>query len=84
MVNNAIPRYMGAPTSVLWTNTRPCGRHNVIFCSSAARNISVLSRKAREGGDMIGNIEHGCSELIERCRYVTGGMKFDLVPLCSS
>ena len=26
-------------------------------------------------------IEHRCFELVERCRYVTGGMKFDLTPL---
>ena len=26
-------------------------------------------------------IDNGCFELVERCRYVTGGMEFDLVPL---
>ena len=30
-----------------------------------------------------GHIDNGCSELVERCRYVTGGMEFDLTPLPS-
>ena len=31
--------------------------------------------------DRSGIINNSCSEVVERCRYVTGGMEFDLTPL---
>ena len=29
-------------------------------------------------------IDNGCFEVVERCRYVTGGMELDLTPLSST
>ena len=34
--------------------------------------------------DRSGIIDNGCFEVVERCRYVTGGMQFDLTPLPST
>ena len=42
-----------------------------------------LIRTRDDGGseDRSCNIDNDCFEVVERCRYVTGGMKFDLTPL---
>ena len=37
-----------------------------------------------ESEDRSCTIDNGCFEVVERCRYVTGGMKFDLTPLPST
>ena len=41
----------------------------------------IRRRDDRESEDRSGTIDNGCFELAERCRYVTGGMEFDLTPL---
>ena len=45
-----------------------------------------LIRTRDDGGseDRSCIIDNGCIELVERCRYVTGGMEFDLTPLPST
>jgi hypothetical protein len=42
-----------------------------------------LIRTRDDGGseDRTCTIDNGCFELVERCRYATGGMEFDLMPL---
>ena len=41
----------------------------------------IRTRDDRGSEDRSGTIDNGCSEVIERCRYVTGGMEIDLTPL---
>ena len=43
-----------------------------------------ISRDDRGSEDRSGAIDNGCFELVERCRYVTRGTKFDLTPLPST
>ena len=46
----------------------------------------LLIRRRDDGGseDRSCTIDNGCFEMVERCRYVTGGMEFDLAPLPST
>ena len=47
----------------------------------------LVTCKAKDRGgseDRSCTIDNGCIELVERCRYVTGGMEFDLTPLPST
>ena len=44
----------------------------------------IRTRDDRGSEDRSCTIDNGCSELVERCRYVTWGMKFDLMPLWST
>ena len=44
----------------------------------------IRRRDDRGSEDRSGIIDNGCSELVERCRYVTRGMEFDLTPLPST
>ena len=41
----------------------------------------IRRRDDRGSEDRSGIIDNSCSELVERCRYVTGGMECDLTPL---
>ena len=41
----------------------------------------IRRRDDRGSEDRSGIIDNSCSEVVERCRYVTGGMEFDLTPL---
>ena len=45
--------------------------------------LSNELRRRDDGGseDRSCIIDNSCSEVVERCRYVTGGMEFDLAPL---
>jgi len=44
----------------------------------------IRTRDDRGSEDRSCIIDNGCFELVERCRYVTGGMKIDLTPLPST
>ena len=44
----------------------------------------IRRRDDRGSEDRSGIIDNSCFELVERCRYVTRGMKFDLTPLPST
>ena len=82
------PSTMGAPILVLWTILRPWRPPIVILWRS--RNIpgKCLDQETGRSGDQmeqpwysersIGKHRYGCSVLVERCRYVTECMKFDL------
>ena len=41
----------------------------------------IRTRDDRGSGDRSCTIDNSCSAVVERCRYVTGGMEFDLTPL---
>ena len=41
----------------------------------------IRTRDDRGSEDRSCTIDNSCSEVVERCRYVTGGMEFDLTPL---
>ena len=43
--------------------------------------ILIRTRDDRGSEDRSWTIDNSCSELVGRCRYVTGGMEFDLTPL---
>ena len=44
----------------------------------------IRRRDDRGSKDRSCTIDNGCSELVERCRYVIGGIEFDLTPLPST
>ena len=44
----------------------------------------IRRRDQRGSEDRSCAIDNGCFELVERCRYVTEGMEFDLTPLPST
>ena len=44
----------------------------------------IRTRDDRGSEDRSCTIDNSCFELVERCRYVTGGMEFDLVPIPST
>ena len=44
----------------------------------------IRTRDDRGSEDRSCTIDNSCSEVVERCRYVTGGMEFDLTPLPST
>ena len=44
----------------------------------------IRTRDQRGSEDRSCITDNGCFELVERCRYVTGGMEFDLTPLPST
>ena len=44
----------------------------------------IRTRDDRGSEDRSCTIDNGCFELVEQCRYVTGGMEFDLTPLPST
>ena len=75
---------MGGPTSLVWTIPCPWRPPNVILRSSREHfwEMFLIRRRDDRGSeDRSCTIDNGCFELVERCRYVTGGMKFDLTPL---
>ena len=74
---------MGAPTPLVWTIPRPWRPPNVLLRSSREHFWEILlirTRDDRGSEDRSCTIDNGCSELVERCRYVTRGMKLDLTP----
>jgi len=46
--------------------------------------LLIRTRDDRGSEDRSGIIDIGCFALVERCRYVTGGLEFDLTPLPST
>ena len=78
---------MGCPTPLLWTVSRPLRPPNVLLRSSREHfweMFWIRRRDDRGSEDRSGTIDNSCSEVVERCRYVTGGMKFDLMALRST
>ena len=78
---------MGGPTLVVWTVTCPWRPPNVILRSSREHFWEMFLIRTRDDGgseDRSGTIDNGCFEVVERCRYVTRGMEFDLAPLPST
>ena len=76
---------MGGPTPVLWTI--PWRPPNVLLRSSREHFWEMFWIKRRDdrgSEDRSGIIDNSCFEVVERCRYVTGGMEFDLTPLPST
>ena len=78
---------MGAPTPLV--STIPCSWRppNVILRSSREHfweMFWIRTRDDRGSKDRLCTIDNGCFEVVAHCRYVTGGMKFDLMPLCST
>ena len=41
----------------------------------------IRTRDDRGSEDRSCTIDNSCVEVVERCKYVTGGMEFDLTPL---
>ena len=77
---------MGGPTLLLWTIPCPWRPPNVLLRSSREHFWEMFLIKRRDDGgseDRSGTIDNSCFEVVERCRYVTGGMKLDLTPLPS-
>ena len=75
---------MGAPTPLVWTIPCPWRPPNVILRSSREHFFEMFwirTRDDRGSEDRSCTINNGCFELVEHCRYVAGGMKFDLTPL---
>ena len=78
---------MGAPTPLVWTVPCPWRPPNVILRSSREHFWEMFLIKTRDdhgSEDRSCTIDNGCFELVERCRYVTEGMEFDLTPLPST
>ena len=78
---------MGGPTPRVWTITHPWRSPNVSLRPSREHfwEMFLIRRRDDRGSeDRSCTIDKGCFELVERCRYVTGGMKFDLTPLPST
>ena len=46
--------------------------------------VLIRRRDDRGSEDRSCTIDNGCFEVVARCRYVTGGMEFDLTPLPST
>ena len=78
---------MGASTSLLWTITTSMETPNVILRSSREHFWEMLlirTRDDRGSEDRSCTIDNSCFELVERCRYVTGGKEFNFTPLPST
>ena len=78
---------MHGPTPLLCTIPCPWRPPNVILRSSREHFWEMFLIRTRDDGgseDRSCTIDNGCFELVERCRYVTGGMEFDLTPLPST
>ena len=78
---------MGAPTPLLWTIPCPWRPPNVLLRSSREHfweMFLIRTRDDRGSEDRSCIIDNGCFEVVERCRYVTGGMELDLTPLPST
>ena len=78
---------MGAPTPVLCTIACPWRPPNVLLRSSREHfweMFLIRTRDQRGSEDRSCTIDDGCFEVVERCRYVAGGMEFDLTPLPST
>ena len=76
-----------APTPLHWTITRPWRPPNIILWSSWEhfwKRFLIRTRDQRGNEHRSGTTDNGCSKLVERCRYVAGGMEFDLAPLPST
>ena len=78
---------MGGPTLLLWTIPCPWRPPNVILRSSREHFFEMFlirRRDDRGSKDRSCTIDNGCVEVVERCKYVTRGMEFDLTPLPST
>ena len=78
---------MGAPTPLVWTTPCPWRPPNVLLRSSREHFLEIFlirTRDDRGSEDRSCTIDNGCFELVERCRYVTGGMEIDLTPLSTT
>ena len=78
---------MGAPTPLVWTVPCPWRPPNVILRWSREHfwEMFLIRRRDDRGSkDRSCTIDNSCFELVEQCRYVTGGMEFDLTPLPST
>ena len=78
---------MGGPSPLVWTTPCPWRPPNVLLRSSWEHfweMFWIRRRDDRGSEDRSCTIDNSCSELVERCRYVTGGMEFDLTPLPST
>ena len=88
MVYNVTPLgTMGASTPLVWTVPCPWRPPNVLLRSSRehfGEMFLIRTRDDRGSEDRSCIIDNGCFELVERCKCVTGGMKFDLTPLPST
>ena len=78
---------MGGPTPLFWTTPRPWRPPNVLLRSSREHFWEMFLIRTRDDGgseDRSCIIDYSCFQVVERCRYVTGGMRFDLTPLPST
>ena len=78
---------MGGPTPLVWTIPPPWRPPNVLLRSSREHFWEMFLIRTRDDGgseDRSWTIDKGCVEVVERCRYVTGGMEFDLTPLSTT
>ena len=78
---------MGASTLLLWTVPCPWRPPNVILRSSWEHfweMFLIRTRDDRGSEDRSCTIDNGCFELVERCRYVIGGMEFVVMALWST
>ena len=78
---------MGGPTPLVWTVPRPWRPPNVLLRSSREHFWEMFLIRTRDNcgsEDRLCTIDNGCFEVVERCRYVTRGMEFDLTPLSST
>ena len=78
---------MGGPTPLVWTVPCPWRSPNVILRSSREHFWEMFWIRRRDDGgseDRSCTFDNSCFELVEHCRYVTGGMEIDLTPLPST
>ena len=75
---------MDGPTPLVWTVPcpwRPPQRHFTIVPGAM---FLIRTRDDRGSKDRLCTIDNSCFEVVERCRYVTGGTELDLTPLPST
>ena len=81
------PRYHGCSNSSTVDRSmsmETSQRHFTIVSGAFWEMFLIRTRDDRGSEDRSGTIDNSCSEVVERCRYVTGGMKFDLMALRST
>ena len=78
---------MGGPTPLLWTTPCPWRPPNVLLRSSREHFWEMFWIKRRDdrgSEDRSCTVDKSCSEMVEHCRYVTGGVEIGLTPLPST
>ena len=87
MVYNATPWYHTCSNSTTldhYTSMETSQHHFMIVPRPFLGNVLDQDTDQHGNEHRSGTTANGCSKLVERCRYVAGGMEFDLAPLPST